>query len=131
MKFDGNTEGMHVIIRMDGSCGLRKSIKGLSGVSTIEICHVNLEQKTCISIGTLNLPQNISEVKGIEYLKKSADIGVYPDAAYELGRIFKDGDGAYKNIDLAEEYYERAADIDYSFTKPEIILKTKNADLKK
>ena len=41
MKFDGNTEGMHVIIRMDGSCGLRKSIKGLSGVSTIEICHVN------------------------------------------------------------------------------------------
>lgn len=62
MKFDGNTEGMHVIIRMDGSCGLRKSIKGLSGVSTIEICHVNLEQKTCISIGTLNLPQNISEV---------------------------------------------------------------------
>lgn len=66
------------------------------------------------------------KAKGIEYLKKSADIGVYPDAAYELGRIFKDGDGAYKNIDLAEEYYERAADIDYSFTKPKIILKTKN-----
>ena len=39
---------------------------------------------------------------------------------------FKDGDGVYKNIDLAEEYYERAADIDYSFTKPKIILKTKN-----
>mgnify|MGYP000650556630 CR=1 FL=1 len=30
-----------------------------------------------------------------------------------------------KIIDLAEEYYERAADIDYSFTKPKIILKTK------
>ena len=29
LKFNEDYESMHVIIRMDGGCGLKKSIKGL------------------------------------------------------------------------------------------------------
>lgn len=62
LKFNEDYESMHVIIRMDGGCGLKKSIKGLSNVSTVEICHVNLEYKTCTGIGSLNIPQDIGAV---------------------------------------------------------------------
>lgn len=66
------------------------------------------------------------KIKGIEYLKKSADIGIDARAANELGRIFQEGDGVYKNTDLAEEYYEQASDATFSFLEPCVFLKSKN-----
>ena len=65
------------------------------------------------------------KTKGIEYLKKSADIGADSGAAKELGRIFEEGDGVCKNLDLAEKYYEQVLNETFSFLKPFVSLKLK------
>lgn len=66
------------------------------------------------------------KTKGIEYLKESVDIGIYSRAASELGRIFEEGDGVYKNLDLSEEYYEQASDAIFSSFEPYVLLKSKS-----
>lgn len=65
------------------------------------------------------------KTKGIEYLKKSADIGIDSRAANKLGKIFEEGNGVYKNSEVAEEYYEQASDATFSFLEPYVFLKSK------
>lgn len=64
------------------------------------------------------------KTKGIEYLKKSVNVGIVPYAAAELGRIYSEGDGTFKNTDLAEAYYEQAANAIFADYEPKILLKS-------
>ena len=60
--FDGDNVNISPIIQMSGSGGLKKMLQGIRGKSSMTIYHVNFDIKTCIDVGNVNLPRNVSEI---------------------------------------------------------------------
>ena len=73
--FDGDRAHMTPIIRMTGECGLKKILQKISGKKEMEIYHVNFADKTCIDIGHISLPQDVSAVDMIIEFKPEDDGG--------------------------------------------------------
>lgn len=73
--FDGDTVHISPIIQMSGSSGLKKMLQGISGKSSMTIYHVNFDIKTCMNVGNVNLPRNVSKVDIVIEFKPEEDGG--------------------------------------------------------
>ena len=73
--FDGDNVNISPIIQMSGSGGLKKMLQGIRGKSSMTIYHVNFDIKTCIDVGNVNLPRNVSEIDIVIEFKPEEDGG--------------------------------------------------------
>lgn len=73
--FENDRVNITPIIQMSGRSGLKKMIQGISGKRNMTIYHVNFENKTCIDVGNITIPQDISAVDMIIEFKPEEDGG--------------------------------------------------------
>lgn len=73
--FDGDHTHMTPVIRMSGTCCLKKILQRISGKKEMEIYHINFSDRTCIEVGHVSLPQDVSAVDMIVEFRPEDDGG--------------------------------------------------------
>lgn len=74
--FDDDRIHITPVILMNGRGGLKKILQGISGKENMVIYHVNFTDKTCIDVGRVRLPQDISAVDMIIHFNPEEDGGI-------------------------------------------------------
>lgn len=62
MGFDQDMLHLTAVLRMDSRGGLEKRIRGIAGKREMTLYHVNLADKTCVSVVSVRLPQDVPSV---------------------------------------------------------------------
>ena len=73
--FDGDRTHITPVIRMSGTCCLKKILQRIQGKEEMKIYHVNFSNRTCIEVGHVSLPQDVPAVDVIVEFRPEDDGG--------------------------------------------------------
>lgn len=73
--FDGDRTHITPVIRMSGTCCLKKILQRICGKKEMEIYHINFSDRTCIEVGHVSLPQDVPAVDMIVEFRPEDDGG--------------------------------------------------------
>ena len=92
--------------KYDDKYGLDQEMKRVNAGNAETMCHLG----EYYFDGEMGLRQD--KVEGLKWYHRAVEAGS-GDAAFALGRCYKDGDGVEKDMEKAMEYFQKSAELDF------------------